>query len=767
MKYCVLCDRSYPDESVSCEVDGSTLRISRPGADPFVGKVINGRYRVLEKLGEGGMSIVYAGEQINVARKVALKIMHGQYSNDQEFVRRFRQEARLAASLNHPNIVQVYDFDQAEDGTLFIAMEYLQGTNLKDLIRQKPLGVSMAVRLGIQIAEGLASAHRAGVIHRDIKPENIMVLRSEQQIKLLDFGIARLGEAGSTTSRLTQAGMMMGTPAYMAPEQIEGAEVTERTDIYALGIVFYEMLCGVAPFRAPTPAAVLMKHLREIATPPRKLRKEIPVALERIITQAMEKQPERRQANAQEVAVALRSARAKLPEEFPQTAFLSPEILDSGEINATVFSPEARKSPLQKLGSWFKPRTRDSQEKRIADRAPSSPTEHLSEATDMPAIGATIAETVITPQPLDATRERRAHWKLAVGAVGLVVLMGLAVTIFFRPVTKEQVPPIRVDTPVETPATTDGEKIRLVTIQGNREELLVGQQEKFAVSVERENGKRAQPTEEVRWESSNPSILANVGGGEFIARNAGIVEITAEYQGVKAVPIMVTVKEIPEPVPIRKVEVVSLAIDPARAQIDVNERLALRVTGRYSDGREQLLKEVRWESSDRNVAAIQGSGELEGRRAGTARITAMYGGVRSQPLIVSVKAPEPKDLPVRAAPPRAPQAVSSPRQEPAETKIPEPAAPPRIPEAASSPRQERAEIKEPPVQKAKAPQVSIREYMAAAKKYRDRGDYAAALAELEKAKRVDQNNPEIQAEIVQTTRACNAERILVRPDLKC
>ena len=307
MKYCPICERIYADEVGVCDVDGGILRDSAPKQDTFVGKTIKHRYRVIEKLGEGGMSVVYLAEQINIERKVALKVLHGEYARDETFVRRFRQEAKLAASLNHRNVIQIYDFDQGEDGNLFIAMEYLVGRNLKEVICAGTLEISQAVHLGIQIADGLGAAHRAGVIHRDIKPENIMVVGREDEVKLMDFGIARLREAGAST-RLTRAGMIMGTPAYMAPEQIEGREINERTDIYAFGIVLYEMLSKRVPFTAPTPATILMKHLKETPVPLRKLRREIPAQLERIVTQALEKQPERRPANMEQIAASLHKA---------------------------------------------------------------------------------------------------------------------------------------------------------------------------------------------------------------------------------------------------------------------------------------------------------------------------------------------------------------------------------------------------------------------------------------------------------------------------
>ena len=304
MKYCPICDTHYEDAVEVCKQDGATLRQTGDKQDPFIGKVIKGRYNVLKKLGEGGMGTVYLADQVSIGRKIALKVLHGQYARDEEFVRRFRTEARLAASLNHRNIMTVYDFDQADDGSLFIVMEYVEGKNLKEVIQQGPVRVETAVRLGIQIAEGLGAAHRAGVIHRDIKPENIMVTGNGDAIKLMDFGIARLRDTGET--RLTRSGVIMGTPAYMSPEQAEGAEgadpVTEKTDIYAFGIVLYEMLSGSVPFRASTPGGVLVKHLQEMPLPLRKRREELPLALELLVAKALEKKPEQRQESMDEVA---------------------------------------------------------------------------------------------------------------------------------------------------------------------------------------------------------------------------------------------------------------------------------------------------------------------------------------------------------------------------------------------------------------------------------------------------------------------------------
>jgi serine/threonine protein kinase len=317
MKFCPICEKRFGDESEVCDADGARLKKSGTEEERLIGRLMKGRYQVRKKLGAGGMGSVYLAEQVSIGRKVALKILHGAFATDEEFVRRFRHEARMAASLNHHNIVTVYDFDQGDDGSLFIAMEYVDGRSLSEIIKHEaPLDIGRAVRLGSQIAEGVGAAHRVGVIHRDIKPDNIMVVGvgEKEEVKLMDFGIARLRDTGAMT-RLTRSGVLMGTPAYMAPEQIEGGgEVSERTDIYALGLVLYEMLSGGAPFKASTPGTVMVKQLREMPVPLRKLRSEVPAAVERVVMQALEKKPQSRQRDMDEVAQGLRRAGGALGE---------------------------------------------------------------------------------------------------------------------------------------------------------------------------------------------------------------------------------------------------------------------------------------------------------------------------------------------------------------------------------------------------------------------------------------------------------------------
>ena len=315
VRRCPECGRTYPDAQPLCEADGAPLQAATSPFDVFVGKTLNGRYRVIEKLGEGGMGAVYRAEQVAIGKQIALKILRGEFARNEEFVRRFRQEARLAAATNHPNVIAVYDFDQTEDERLFIAMEYVDGTPLTEVLRRDgPIEVSRAVAIALQIAEGLAAAHKAGVIHRDVKPQNVMIVRGRDGVKLMDFGIARLREA-DPGARLTRVGVLMGTPEYMAPEQIEGGDVTEQTDIYSFGVVLYELLAGRPPFAAPTPGAVLAKHLRTAPVSTRTLRDGIPPALEQLVMRALEKRPELRHPSMSEVARGLREIeRAMLPQ---------------------------------------------------------------------------------------------------------------------------------------------------------------------------------------------------------------------------------------------------------------------------------------------------------------------------------------------------------------------------------------------------------------------------------------------------------------------
>ncbi len=261
------------------------------------GSVLEGRYRIERVLGEGGMGIVYRASHVNLKRSVAIKLLHPDVAKDPVIFDRFLQEAQSASAIGHRNIVDIRDFGVLEDGTSYIVMEYLEGRDLHDLIQTfGPVPPSMVVALGAQIAEGLSAAHAAGIIHRDLKPDNIFLVQSQDPvplIKILDFGIAK---AASSSSRLTRSGQVFGTPQYMSPEQCSGQHVDERSDIYALGTVLYEMLVGAPAFKADTLMGVLTKQMYEKPRPPStySLPFRLPKALESLIMKCLAKRPARR-----------------------------------------------------------------------------------------------------------------------------------------------------------------------------------------------------------------------------------------------------------------------------------------------------------------------------------------------------------------------------------------------------------------------------------------------------------------------------------------
>ena len=266
----------------------------------LVGREIGGRYRVVAKLGEGGMGAVYRGEQISLKRKVAIKVLRPELSADAGLVRRFNAEAELCAKLSHPNTVNIYDFGQDSDGALFIAMELLEGRSLRSVMQEGAMPPPRALAIAQQIARSLADAHAHGIVHRDLKPDNVMLTergRERDVVRVLDFGIAKLRDDNrATVQHMTRAGDLVGTPQYMAPEQIKGETVDGRTDVYALGAMLYEMLTGRLPFEGTTVMAILSKHLTEMPPPPSQRRPELnlPPQLDGLVMAALAKEPAQR-----------------------------------------------------------------------------------------------------------------------------------------------------------------------------------------------------------------------------------------------------------------------------------------------------------------------------------------------------------------------------------------------------------------------------------------------------------------------------------------
>jgi beta-lactam-binding protein with PASTA domain len=270
------------------------------------GAIVDGRYRIEHRLGSGGMADVYCAHDSQLGRRIALKVLHRRFARDREFVERFRREASAAAGLQHPNVVGVFDRGEY-DGTYYIAMEYLPGRSLKELIRDDaPLDQLRAIDYAIQILQAASFAHRRGVIHRDFKPHNV-IAADDGRLKVTDFGIARAG-----ASEMTETGSIMGTAAYLSPEQAQGQRVGAPSDLYSIGVIIYEMLTGRVPFTGESAVSIALKHVSEEPPSLRQLRPDVHPRLEQAVGRALLKDPAQRYASADEFVAALEQARAAI-----------------------------------------------------------------------------------------------------------------------------------------------------------------------------------------------------------------------------------------------------------------------------------------------------------------------------------------------------------------------------------------------------------------------------------------------------------------------
>jgi eukaryotic-like serine/threonine-protein kinase len=274
-------------------------------------EIIDGRYRVRHRIGSGGMADVYCAEDLQLGREVALKILHPRFAEDREFVERFRREASSAAGLQHPNVVSVYDRGEV-DGTSYIAMEHVRGRTLKELaVEHAPMAPEHAIPLVVQVLRAARFAHRRGIIHRDLKPHNVMV-DEEGRAKVTDFGIARAG-----ASDMTQTGSIMGTAQYLSPEQAQGHAVSARSDLYAIGIILYELLTGRVPFDGDSPVTIALKQVNEPPVPPSAFNRAVTPELDAAVLRALAKDPADRYADADEFIAVLEAIAGRLPHGVP------------------------------------------------------------------------------------------------------------------------------------------------------------------------------------------------------------------------------------------------------------------------------------------------------------------------------------------------------------------------------------------------------------------------------------------------------------------
>jgi serine/threonine protein kinase len=338
MKVCPQCERQYGDDVQYCAHDGATLReLDGADKDPMIGRVLDGRWRIEEKLGEGGMGAIYLASQQSVGRQVAIKTLRTALSDSEEFVDRFMQEARVTTTISHPHCVTILDFGKTDNGLLYLAMELLEGEPLSERLRRGRLPLEVSLQIGMQVASALAAAHDHNIIHRDLKPENIFVLDITDDstfVKVLDFGISKDLD---DDQGMTKTGQLFGTPQYMSPEQCRGEDLDGRSDIYSLGCILYELISGRPPFQSDKSMNILVAHVQEEIPPLERITdRPLPRGVSSTVMAMLSKDPADRPATAKAVRARLET----LLSQFDTSQSPQPKDADGLGSAQTLAAPE-------------------------------------------------------------------------------------------------------------------------------------------------------------------------------------------------------------------------------------------------------------------------------------------------------------------------------------------------------------------------------------------------------------------------------------------
>ncbi|HEX8338912.1 MAG TPA: serine/threonine-protein kinase [Pyrinomonadaceae bacterium] len=350
MKTCPTCGRQYADTTTLCPADGEVLK--RAGNDDrLVGQVLAGKYRIDDKIDEGGMGCVYRATHVLMEKVVAVKVLHPALAADDKIVQRFTREAKAASRISHPHAINVTDFGESDNGVVYLVMEYLRGRTLKDVVRASgPMTLQRTVEIVRQVAGALDAAHAEGVVHRDLKSDNIMLEEATggDWAKVLDFGIAKIQQTErsvhETDPGLTAPNLIIGTPQYMSPEQCsQASDIDARSDIYSFGVIIYELLTGHVPFTGDSPTAIMMKHIQD--PPPSVLdeRQDLPAEVGRVVARALAKRPEDRFQKAGEMAAALATAALQAP---MADAAAVPPLLDTERIGSPTSPNEPARTTV-------------------------------------------------------------------------------------------------------------------------------------------------------------------------------------------------------------------------------------------------------------------------------------------------------------------------------------------------------------------------------------------------------------------------------------
>ena len=413
MKYCPTCHKTYPGDYNVCPADQTGLQNTNEFQP---GMIIRNKYQILDRIGIGGMGVVYRSRHLTFNELCAIKIVNDVIAGDSNFLQRFQTEAVVTRKLRHPNAVRVDDFDYTEDGRPFIVMELVEGKNIGEILKENgAFAVDRAVRIASQAARALGLAHKLGIVHRDIKPANILLTTDEQGqevAKVLDFGIAKLREAAGTDQPgMTMTGMCVGTPLYMSPEQFMGkkaaGEIDGRTDIYSLGVVLYQMVTAQLPFEGDTPYSLMMQHIQGTVRPPHELAPElhIPERLSRVILRAIDKSRDQRFQTAEELISALSEITVDPVSSVPAvngvaaTGAVANEQAQVARVTAPI-SSGSHTSSSQVRASQVSPPPK-SQTRVVVNRT--TPTEAAAPTSPMsPAVSTAPAVSVTTAAPTDA-----------------------------------------------------------------------------------------------------------------------------------------------------------------------------------------------------------------------------------------------------------------------------------------------------------------------------------------------------------------------------